>query len=288
MIKLENEFLKVTAEPLGAELTSVYDKVQEREVLWTADPAWWNRHAPLLFPVVGSCIGKQYRFNGKTYPMPQHGFCKDAVFAVEEKTDIKVVFVLRSSEETRKVYPFEWTLTVTYILEGNKVHTDYAVINESEEAPMYFSIGGHPGLLFDGALKDQEFRFNSKENLDRLLLNMEVGQFSRSIAKDYVVGGESIAVTEHLFDDDALVFHNFAFTAIDLVNRVTGRGARVHLQGFPYVGMWAKPGAPYACIEPWFGLADYEDFHGELPEKDGIMKLEAKGQFRCRYTIETI
>ncbi len=288
MLTLENASLKVTLTQQGAELTSVYDKEQERECLWTADPAWWDRHAPLLFPVVGSCIGKEYRFHGKTYPMPQHGFCRDALFTEEELTDTKVVLVLKSDVKTREVYPFDWTLKVTYTLEGNKVHTDYEVINESKDEPMYFSIGGHPGLLFDGKLEDQEFRFNSDENLDRLLLNMEVGQFSRSIAKDYVVGGAPVAVTEHLFDDDALVFHNFSFTAIDLVNRVTGHGARVHLQGFPYVGLWAKPGAPYACIEPWFGLADYEDFHGELPEKDGIMKLDAEGVFHCRYTIETI
>ena len=96
MITLENEFLKVSAEELGAELTSVYDKAQNRECLWTADPQWWDKHAPLLFPVVGSCIGKEYRFEGKTYPMPQHGFCKDAVFSVEEKTETKVVFVYQS------------------------------------------------------------------------------------------------------------------------------------------------------------------------------------------------
>lgn len=288
MITLENEFLKVTAKPEGAELTSLYDKQRTRECLWTADPAIWDRHAPLLFPVVGSCIKKEYRFQGKTYPMGQHGFCRDALFEVEEQTDTKVVFVLRDSEETRKCYPFHWTLKVTYTLEKNQVHTDYYVKNESENAPMYFSIGGHPGLLFDGELKDQEFRFNSKENLDRLLLNMQVGQFSRSIAKDYVKNGEPIAVTEHLFDDDALVFHNFKFTAIDLVNRNTGHGARVHLAGFPYVGLWAVPGAPYACIEPWFGLADYEDFKGELPEKDGIMTLEAQGEFTSRFSIETL
>ena len=62
------------------------------------------------------------------------------------------------------------------------------------------------------------------------------------------------------------------------------------LTGFPYVGIWAanKPGCPYACIEPWYGLADYEDFHGELPEKDGIETLPPSSAFRCAFRVQVL
>ena len=47
---IENEVLKVEIADLGAELSSVYDKENQLERVWRADPAVWNRHAPVLFP----------------------------------------------------------------------------------------------------------------------------------------------------------------------------------------------------------------------------------------------
>ena len=120
------------------------------------------------------------------------------------------------------------------------------------------------------------------------MLNIKVGLFSREIQKDFVKGGEPIAVTQHIFDNDALVFHDFPFTTITLKNKNTGHGVAFELKGFPYVGLWSKPGAPYACIEPWFGLADYEDFFGELPEKAGIQTLKAGESFESCYRFTLI
>ena len=52
------------------------------------------------------------------------------------------------------------------------------------------------------------------------------------------------------------------------------------------MGIWApKDGAPFVCIEPWFGHADYEDFNGEFSEKEGIQSLEVNKEFNCSYTI---
>ena len=63
---IENDYLKVTVSDHGAELTSVYDKAQDFERIWCADPAVWNRHAPVLFPFVGKVKDGAYRYNGNT------------------------------------------------------------------------------------------------------------------------------------------------------------------------------------------------------------------------------
>lgn len=286
MISIENDELRVELKREGAEMTALYDKKTGRQCLWTADPAVWDRHAPVLFPVVGMCKNKQYRYQGKTYPMGQHGFARDRVFSISEQGNTKVVFELRDDEETYQVYPFHFILRVGYQLKGKTLAVTYQVTNTDKGQTMYFSIGGHPGFLYDGALEDQEFRFNSDENLDRLVLNGSA--FSRTVKKDYVRGGQPIAITKDIFNHDALVFHNFKFTKIDLVNRKTGSGVEMDLTGFPYVGLWSKPGAPYACIEPWYGLADYEDFEGEISQKDGIMALEPEQTFRSQFTITII
>ena len=284
---LENEKLRVSAKAEGAELTSIYDKTLQRECLWTADPAYWASHAPVLFPVVGRCQGNRYRYRGQEYELGQHGFAKISVFEVEESTSNRLVFVLRDTEETRKAYPFAFCLRVIYELEDDQVTVRYEVENPSESEPMYFSIGGHPGFLFEGPLEKQIFTFSEKENMDRLLL-ADIGQFSRRVEKDYVKDGESIAITPTLFEHDALVFYGFRSEEIGLINKESGHGVIMNIKGFPYVGLWSKPGAPYACIEPWYGLADYEDFFGELPEKDGIESLEAGKTFVCSYRMKFV
>lgn len=288
MITLENAKLIVTAKKEGAELTSIYDKVHQRQCLWTGDPMFWKGQAPVLFPVVGRCKNCEYRYQGKTYSLGQHGFCRESVFEVESQTDQEVVFVLKSSETTRKVYPFEFILKVIYTLQDDQVITTFRVENPAEEV-MYFSIGGHPGFLYDGSIKEQVVSFDVKETLDRVLLSQS-GQFSREVEKAYIKAGEDLHLHEGIFKDDALVFHDFAFHKMTLKNQQTGRGVEMDLTGFPYVGIWSanKPGSPYACIEPWYGLADYEDFEGELPEKDGIQTLLGGQVFECSYTVKML
>ena len=66
---LENSELRIGIADKGAELSSVVDKATGGERLWTADPAVWNRHAPILFPFVGKLTGGKYRIGGREYPM---------------------------------------------------------------------------------------------------------------------------------------------------------------------------------------------------------------------------
>lgn len=285
MVILENDKLKVSVSEHGAELTSVIDKSLERECIWVADPAVWNRHAPILFPFVGNCRNKEYRFNGKTYPMTQHGFARDYDFTVVEAGADKAVFTLESTEEMKERYPFDWSLTMIYTLTDNQLKIEYYITNKDDKAPMYFSLGGHPGFMYEGNLEEQQFEINTDEDLDRLELNMQAALFSRNITRGFVKGGAPIVITPHIFDNDAMVFHNFRFTEIALVNRNSRHGVTMQLSGFPYIGLWSMPGAPYACIEPWYGLADFDDFFGELPEKDGVEMLEAGKTFEAGYNL---
>ena len=102
---IENSFLKISVSDHGAELTGIYDKTNDREILWQADPAYWKRHAPVLFPNVGRNYKDIWRLNGKEYPSSQHGFARDSDFICTDITDTSLSFVLKSSEETLNVYP---------------------------------------------------------------------------------------------------------------------------------------------------------------------------------------
>ena len=289
MITLENSDLRVTIKETGAEMTSLLDKKRSRQCLWTGDPAFWGRQAPTLFPIVGRCKNNAYRYRGKTYSMGQHGFVRDAVFQVEKQSDTHVSLVYRSNEETLAVYPFAFTLRIQYDLFDDLVATEYQVVNDSEEEPLYFSIGGHPGFLLDGALNDQLLCFSERETLDRVLLAPS-GQFSRQVEPAYIKEGKPLQLHDGIFENDALVFHNFRSRTLRLVSSKSGRGVEMNLEGFPYVGIWSvnSPGAPFVCIEPWFGLADYEDFEGELPQKDGILKIEPWEVFHHSFTVRPL
>lgn len=77
MITLENEKLRLKMNLTGAELTSVFNKKNKTEYLWQADPQFWGRHAPVLFPVVGRLKDDTFTYQGQSYSLGQHGFARN-------------------------------------------------------------------------------------------------------------------------------------------------------------------------------------------------------------------
>ena len=80
---LKNDVLTVQIEEVGAQLASVKNNAGT-EYIWEGSPASWNRHAPLLFPVISRLKDNQYTLNGKTYTIPQHGFARNLPFNIVE------------------------------------------------------------------------------------------------------------------------------------------------------------------------------------------------------------
>ena len=143
---LENDQLRVQINDLGAELTEIYDKTNDRQVLWNADPSYWNRHAPVLFPNVGRYYENKCLINGNTYHCGQHGFARDMEFTCTESSQTSVTHLVTSSDSTRETYPFDFRLLITHELSGRDLTVRWTVINEDSQT-MYFTIGGHPALL---------------------------------------------------------------------------------------------------------------------------------------------
>lgn len=118
---IENDYLKVSVDDHGAELCSIFDKVHNREVIWQADPAYWKRHAPVLFPNVGRHFEEHYRINGTEYPSKQHGFARDSEFTCVDMTADSITHKLKSSDATRENYPYDFELKIKHVLEKNQV-----------------------------------------------------------------------------------------------------------------------------------------------------------------------
>ena len=102
----------------GAELCSLKNK-ENREFIWEGNPEFWGKHSPVLFPIVGTLKNNSYSYNNIEYHLSRHGFARDMDFELIEKTENSATFAIQSSEETLKVYPFEFELQIIYKFEEN-------------------------------------------------------------------------------------------------------------------------------------------------------------------------
>ena len=286
---IENEKLSVTIAAHGAELSNIYDKENDRELVWQADPAFWNRHAPVLFPNVGKYYGGYFTYNGKEYPMGQHGFARDTEFEEAAAGEDFVTYRLSSNETTKKEYPFDFKLEITHRLQGGRLSVEWKVTNTGDKE-MYFTIGGHPAfnvnVLPDTDFEDYSLAFREgTESLSYVLLDTESGTAIADKTYELKLTNSKYALKKDMFDKDALVFDNGQIEWAALALPDGKPYIALESKGFPNFGIWSKPGAPYVCLEPWCGRCDNRGFEGELSEKPGINALKAGEVFEKSYDI---
>lgn len=285
---LENEALRIEINDFGAELARVYDKNAGREVLWNADPAYWNRHAPVLFPFVGALQDEQYQYHNKSYRMGQHGFARDSVFTVEEHQPNLICHKLTWTDDSFNKYPFKFSLYITHILSGNEIKVCWKVVNEQAEA-MYFGIGAHPAFLAPvkaGETQEDYYLnlYSDKENYTCLRIN-ENGLALTEKPEIFTAKDGFCPLKNDLFKDGVWIFEHAQLQKVGLALPDKTPYIEINCEGFPYVGIWTKPGAPFVCLEPWYGRTDDAGFKGNIQDKSGIQKLDAGETFEADYTI---
>jgi galactose mutarotase-like enzyme len=283
---LQNDQYRVAVQEQGAELSSFRSLQQDLEYIWTADPAIWPRHAPVLFPVVGKLPQGQYRYRGQTYALPQHGFARDEPFELVHQTDQALTLALTSSPKTLALYPFPFRLEISYLLQGNSLETGYRVVNTGPEE-LFFSIGAHPGfncpLLPGEKFEDYYLAFEKPETASRYLLDQGL---QNQQTQPVLAAAQQLPLRYELFEQDAIVLKGLQSQQISLRSRQHAHGLDFEFKGYPYFGIWTKEaGAPFICLEPWHGIASRVGDSGELTEKEGIIRLAAGADFSCSYTI---
>lgn len=288
--KIENELAKVEVCDFGAELFSFYDKETKTEAVWQADPKYWARHAPVLFPFVGKVNGGYFTHQGIQYPMGQHGFARDMEFVFAGQTENTITHRLVSTEDTLKKYPFPFELTITHELEGKTLSVIWEVTNPGDET-MYFSIGGHPAFNVparEGESKyDYSISFGEKNELNYVLVDLSCNAVNMDDVYTLKLKDGKLPVTEQLFDEDALIFDDYQVEKIGLVYPDGSPYLTMSCKGFPSMGVWSQPktDAPFVCLEPWIGRCDNRGFAGELKDKYEEQSLEAGKTFCARYEL---
>lgn len=289
MYSLKNDVLNIHIKTTGAELCNITSAQNATEFLWQADPTIWGSHAPNLFPIIGSMKNNSYTYNNKTYHMPKHGFVRhNDNFIVKDQSDSSITFSLTSNDELYKYYPFLFEFKITYTLLGNKLTINHTVTNRDRKA-LYFSLGGHPAfncpLSKDETYTDYYLDFEQPENSQSYLLNMDNGLLTNDM-KPAFSDGNKIKLRPDLFNADALIFKDLKSRSVSLSHHTRGKVLTVNYSGFKQLGIWAKPNAPYVCIEPWLGIADHEATDQKIENKEGILSLESGAIFEASYSIE--
>ena len=249
---IENDRIKVAVADHGAELCGIYDKKRGHEVVWQADPAYWNRHAPVLFPFVGKVCGGQYRYKGISYPMGQHGFARDMDFTLVGKTENSITHVLRSDDATLAKYPFEFELEITHRIEDNKVFVEWKVTNPSKGEPLYFSIGAHPAFnvpVLPGTKKDDYYvSFDGKEELEYVFLDPVAEAADAENPHKLVLDGGFMKVTMDLFDNDAYIFDHGQVEKVAICYPDKTPYVTIECKGLsPGSGAWTTKDLPASC-----------------------------------------
>lgn len=285
MITIENEYVSASFNEVGAELCSLINRKTKVEHMWRADPQFWGRSAPILFPCVGESNNGEISVGGNSYKISRHGFVRTMAFEVVEQKEDRVVFFIQSNEETMAMYPFKFELRVEYSLDGSTLNQEMTVIN-TDNREIGFQIGGHPAFAVPfagGDYSDYEIHFPEKLTADRHLLT-DAGTYSGDTSP-VLHDSQKLTLNHKLFHEDAIVFKDFPLRSASLIHPESVSGLRVDFDEFHHLGLWAAKDADFVCIEPWIGCADDHNFQGDFFEKDSVVKLEPQENFSSGFTF---
>ena len=267
--RLENEELTVEVESFGAEIKSVVRRDNGFEYMWQADPVFWGRTSPVLFPVVGSFRDKKYTYNGNTYTMGQHGFARDNEFMFLSQSDNEIWFSLKDTEVTRANFPFGFELKIGYRLVENCLTVLWSVKN-SDSKELYFSIGAHPAfnVMLEGEASKAEYglMFPGKEKLSYHKITKD--GLSVPTEFDLPLEAEKVCFGEDLLAESAILFERNQCKEVALIKPDGEKLVTVSFDT-PLFAIWSPEGknAPFVCIEPWYGRCDAADFVGDLQDR---------------------
>lgn len=254
----------------GAELKSLV--IGGREFMWSGDPAIWGNTAPVMFPMIGTLKDNKTLILGREYSLPKHGFTRDLELTPETVTENSVMFSLEQSGYTKQFYPFDFRFTIRYTLDGDTLTVTHTVKNNDKDE-MPYCIGGHPAFAFDGDLSDYRLEFPMKETLSAPIYNLDVHLFEDDNRVPVLNDSTVLPLNREMFYKDVVYLDKVKSRSVKFLGK-DGSGLRVDYPDFTSLAVWQAKNAPFLCVEPFCGSADFSDCTGVFAEKRGIEILK--------------
>ena len=282
IISISSNSLTASIDTMGAQLMSL--RKGESEYLWQGDSNWWPRRAPILFPIVGVLKDGEAESAEGTISLARHGLARLNQFEVVEQSPSSVTLRLKSTEETRKAYPYDFELKLIFSVAGDTLTQTYEITNPANVV-LPFTLGAHPA--FNIPIPSVE-----ATSLDQyhLLFTRSWTSYGPSITDkglcDYttpqrlIVDSDTLSLSWELIDrEKTITLEDVPDRRITLATSTEApseaHGIQMDFEGFDYLGIWsAAPGCPFVALEPWCGIADTVDCDGIFEHKPGIISLE--------------
>ena len=275
---ISNNFITVKINTLGAEVQSLKNK--NREYIWNGNPIYWAKHAPVLFPIVGTLKDNCYFYDNKKYFLSRHGFARNCQFELIHQKKDTLIFSLLFNEVTLNVFPFKFELQIKYTLQNKSLCVCFDVINKDIKS-IPFSIGAHPAFALQQNIKNYSLLFEDQEILESFeLKNDLISNFSNKI----VLRNKTLPLNYDLFKNDALIFKKIVSKKITILENDVAL-LDICYKSFKNFGIWTTFDAPFICLEPWLGYSDATAHDQKILHKEGIQIVKENCTFTCSYAI---
>ncbi|MBO5285744.1 MAG: aldose 1-epimerase family protein [Clostridia bacterium] len=283
--KISNGNLTATISDVGAEVISL----QKNGCEYLHDGInYWQGIAPIMFPICGRLFGGKYTYKNNEYEMILHGFVRKEVLSVFDASVDSITFIYKSSDDSKKIYPFDFDFLIKHTIAGDTLTTDFTVINLSDD-DLPFALGGHPGFKLPienkGDFTDCYVEFDEACPAKKI----DFTPTCFMTGNDTLFSGEDLKVIplkHDLFDDDAIFLYDTS-KGITLKSNATPTTIRLDFKGFKYIGLWHAPktDANYVCIEPWTSCPSYDNKIDDFSCKKDMFYIKKGEKFNLGYAI---
>lgn len=275
--------LAASISDIGGQLCSLtYDG---NELIWQGDGIHWSEHAPNLFPFCGKVPSDRYSWQGKSYPMPIHGFLSASQMTPVSANDRSLVLSLTDTPASRAVYPFSFALTLRYTLTDRSLICEATV--QAGDTPLPFSFGAHPGFALSynkEGFERASIVFDHFDSIHRVGLT-ENGFFTGKFSDYPLAGGNTLPLTPAPALGCGLFLDLPAeMRALTLCAPTLPVDLRLEFADFPYLGLW-HDGGDFLCLEPWQGLPAPDSPECRLEDKPATLLLAEGEQKSLRFSI---
>ena len=287
-ISLASGALTAAVDTQGAQLTRL--ALDGAEYLWQGDPRWWNRQAPVLFPIVGSIRDNKATSAQGPISLGRHGLARNYAYRVTEQTADSVTLELTDAPETREVFPYAFRLSMTYALTGPATLKQTFRVENTGDVVLPFSVGGHPAFNVPApgtegeTWEDYELEFAEPWTYESPVVTDD-GLWSYGTLNPIVKDSDRMPLTRDAFRFDTIMLEGTPGDTVTMRGTKSGRGVRVDFADFPYLGIWAGDGAPFVALEPWYGHATLDTEDDVFEHKRGIIMLEPGAVDKRSFTI---
>ena len=282
IISISSNSLTASIDTMGAQLMSL--RKGESEYLWQGDSNWWPRRAPILFPIVGVLKDSKAESAEGTISLARHGLARLNQFEVVEQSASSVTLQLKSTDETRKAYPYDFELKLIFSVAGDTLTQTYEVTNPANVV-LPFTLGAHPAFNIpipgvEAASLDQYHLLFTHSWTSYGPSITDEGLCDYTTPQRLIVDSDTLPLSWELIDrEKTITLEDVPDRRITLAANVEAsseaHGIQMDFEGFDYLGIWsAAPGCPFVALEPWCGIADTVDTDGIFEHKPGIMFLE--------------